>query len=75
MVVSDYNMPDKSGLDVARDVAVIAPWMHVVITSGYISRELQAEASALGVPLFEKENTFEDLPALLVRVLDLSRVP
>jgi PAS domain S-box-containing protein len=75
VVVSDYNMPDKSGLDVAREVAVIAPSMHVVITSGYISRELQAEASALGVPLFEKENTFEDLPALLVRVLDLSRVP
>ncbi len=70
VVVSDYNMPDKSGLDVARDVAALAPAMRVVITSGYISRELQAEAAALGITLFEKENTFEDLPALLVSVLD-----
>jgi PAS domain S-box-containing protein len=70
VVVSDYNMPDMTGLDVARDVASIAPAVHVVITSGYIAADLQVQAEAAGITLFEKERTFEDLPSLLVGLLE-----
>jgi PAS domain S-box-containing protein len=75
VVVSDYNMPDKTGLEVAREVAEMAPAMKIVITSGYIPAELRIHAEAAGITLFEKERTFEELPALLTRVLDIAKSP
>jgi len=69
-VVADYNMPDLSGLDVARELALIAPALPVIITSGYISDELRSGAVRFGVrALMEKESTFEELPGLISRVL------
>jgi CheY-like chemotaxis protein len=70
LVVTDYNMPDLSGLDVARAVASISPDTPVIITSGYISEELRANASELGVrALLQKEHTIEELGELVLRVL------
>ncbi|MGE0857764.1 MAG: PAS domain S-box protein [Gammaproteobacteria bacterium] len=51
LVVSDYNMPAQSGIDVARAVAAIAPGLPVIIASGYITPELQQAAAAHGVRL------------------------
>jgi CheY-like chemotaxis protein len=42
LVVSDFSMPGLTGMDVARDVAAARADLPVVITSGYISDELQA---------------------------------
>ena len=49
LVVSDFNMPKMSGLDVARAVATIRADLPVVIASGYITPELKNEAAACGV--------------------------
>jgi signal transduction histidine kinase/ActR/RegA family two-component response regulator len=49
VVVSDFNMPKLSGLDVARAVAAIRPDLPVIIASGYITPELQREAAICGV--------------------------
>jgi PAS domain S-box-containing protein len=69
-VISDYNMPVSSGLDAARRLALLRPGLPVVISTGYVSDELQAQAAAAGVrALLRKENTFEELPALLDRLL------
>jgi len=69
VVVTDYNMPDFTGMDVARAVAAIRPGLPVVISSGYISEDLQAQARAAGVRhLLQKQNSLEEL-ALLVRRL------
>ena len=60
-------MPGFTGLDVARAIAEIRPDLPVVISSGYITEDLRAQASAAGVrSLLQKQNTLEEL-ALLVR--------
>jgi two-component system cell cycle sensor histidine kinase/response regulator CckA len=49
LLMTDYNMPGMSGIDVAREVLSINPALPVAVASGYISDELQAEAAAAGV--------------------------
>ena len=49
LLMTDYNMPGMSGVDVAREVLAINPELPVAVASGYISDELQAEAAAAGV--------------------------
>lgn len=49
LLMTDYNMPGMSGLDVARAVRAISPGLPVAVASGYISDELQSEADAVGV--------------------------
>jgi len=69
-VVTDFNMPEFSGLDVARALAHITPRLPVVISSGYITEELRDEAKLVGVrSLLEKQNTFQELSDLVGRIL------
>jgi PAS domain S-box-containing protein len=69
-VVTDFNMPKLSGLDVARELARIRPQLPVVISSGYITEELRGQARAVGIrSLLEKQNTFEDLSTLVGSIL------
>jgi len=70
IVVTDYNMPGSSGLELAQALARIRPDLPVVISSGYISEELRTGAERVGVHhLLQKQNTFEELAGLLRRVL------
>jgi PAS domain S-box-containing protein len=70
LVVTDFNMPKHSGLDVVRGLAGIRPSLPVVIISGYVSEELRANASALGVrAVMQKEHTLEELGTLVHEVL------
>jgi PAS domain S-box-containing protein len=70
LVITDYNMPDFSGLDVVRVLARISPAVPVIISSGYISEELRASAADLGVrALLQKEHTLEELGDLVLAVL------
>ncbi|MDP3614162.1 MAG: PAS domain S-box protein [Rubrivivax sp.] len=71
IVITDYNMPSMSGLELAE--ALLArglPDLPVVISSGYITDELRAGAERLGVrSLLQKQNTVEELVRLVRRVL------
>ncbi len=49
LLLTDYNMPGMSGLDVARAVLALQPSLTVAVASGYITDEMQAEARAAGV--------------------------
>lgn len=49
LLLTDFNMPGMSGLDVAKAVLAINPTMPVAVASGYITDELQAQALAAGV--------------------------
>jgi len=70
IVVTDFNMPGFTGLDVARAVAAIRPGLPVVISSGYISEELHAQANAAGVRhLLQKQNSLEELALLVHRLV------
>ena len=70
IVVTDYNMPGLSGLDVAREVRKINPALPVVITSGYISEDLRVNAGLAGVRhVIYKPNTVEELCQSIAQVL------
>ena len=70
VVVTDFNMPELSGLDVASQIACIRPDLPVVMSSGLLTDALKEQAEAVGVrALIHKENTFEELAALLQRLL------
>jgi two-component system, cell cycle sensor histidine kinase and response regulator CckA len=49
IVVTDYNMPGLSGLDVAKQVREIRADLPVVVTSGFIDEELHDQADLVGV--------------------------
>ncbi len=72
-VVTDFNMPELSGLEVARAVAALRPELPVVVSSGYLSEDVRRQARAAGVRgLVNKEHTLEELPGLLRSLLDVT---
>ncbi len=71
LVVTDYNMPGMSGLEVAREVRTIRPDMPVTIASGFIDETLREQAKGAGVrELIFKVNALEDLCDAFVRLAD-----
>ena len=69
LVVSDYNMPGMSGLDVAREVRAIRADLPLAIASGFIDEYLRTEAPAAGVrELIFKADVAEDLCEALARL-------
>ena len=52
LLVTDYNMPGMSGLDVCRAALAIDPDLPVVLTSGFIDDDTIAAATAAGVVEF-----------------------
>jgi PAS domain S-box-containing protein len=70
IVVSDYNMPGMTGIELAQALSECARGVPVIVSSGYISDELRATARAAGVSaLLEKEDTLERLAPLVASVL------
>ena len=70
IVVTDFNMPELTGLDVAIEVARMRPGLPVIVSSGYLSEDLRQGAQAAGVVrLLNKEETCERLAALIDEVL------
>jgi CheY-like chemotaxis protein len=70
LVVTDYNMPGKSGLDFAADIRRVRPDMPIVLTSGYVTDDLRTEAAALGIrAVLYKPNTMDELASAIHRIL------
>ena len=66
LVVTDYNMPQLSGLDLARELMNIRPDLPVVITTGDITEELSTGARKAGVRrLVYKPDTVDELCAVI----------
>jgi len=49
VIVMDYKMPGKDGVQTTREIRESIPDQRVVLYSAFISRELQDEATAAGV--------------------------
>jgi CheY-like chemotaxis protein len=70
IVVTDFNMPHLSGLDLARALHEALPHLPVVISSGFIPEQLRIDAQAAGVvALIRKEHTLDDLATVVERAL------
>jgi PAS domain S-box-containing protein len=70
VAVTDLNMPGLSGLDVAREIARVRGDLPVIISSGNLPEELQADARSAGVrALLHKQYTLEELGPAIHRVL------
>ncbi len=70
LVVTDFNMPGMSGLDVARAVRAIRSDLPVAIVSGFIDEQLRAEAEQAGVrELIFKANLAEEFCDAVARLV------
>jgi CheY-like chemotaxis protein len=70
IVVTDFNMPGLSGLDVAQALQTLRPSMPVVLSTGYITEDLLDHARRLGVRhVMQKENSLEELVRLVHEAL------
>jgi DNA-binding NtrC family response regulator len=52
MVFTDMRMPDQDGLDVARRIKEMNPWLPIVVVTGYGTQDTEAKAKAIGVAEF-----------------------
>lgn len=70
IVVTDQNMPDFSGVEVANILRTRGVDLPIVLSTGLISEELRKTAKDAGIcEVFPKERSFEDLPTLLIECL------
>ncbi|MCX5724544.1 MAG: ATP-binding protein [Nitrospirae bacterium] len=71
VVVTDYNMPGMSGLEVARALARLRADLPVVLVSGYLSPTAQAALRAAGITeIIDKPNMLRQLGDVIPRLLD-----
>ena len=70
IVVTDFNMPQMSGLELAQALHDGNTGLPVVISSGYIPEQLRKHAQAAGVvALMRKEHTLDDLAGVVATAL------
>jgi CheY-like chemotaxis protein len=70
VMVTDFNMPELSGLELAAEAARLRPGLPVIISSGFVSDALRAEVGRVGVRhVMQKEFTLEQLAGLVHRAL------
>ncbi len=70
VLVTDFNMPRQTGLDVVARVREIRPELPCILSTGDMSPELLVRAQEVGVAGFvEKQNSFEDLAPAILRAV------
>ena len=70
LIITDYRMPGMNGMSFVEQAMRIRPGIPVVLTSGYLSDELQSVASALGVrSVLSKPTTSEEICRSVHRAL------
>jgi signal transduction histidine kinase/ActR/RegA family two-component response regulator len=75
LVITDMNMPNLSGLEVARAVRERRPDLPILLLSGNLDDEVRAQAAQVGVNhVIQKPWTFEHLADAVRRLLG-GRVP
>jgi PAS domain S-box-containing protein len=69
-LVTDFNMPDGSGLELVAALRALRPDLPVIVSSGYLSEDLLAGAVAAGIGrVLQKQNTVDELPQMLGEML------
>ena len=72
IVLSDFNMPGMTGIDLARRLAALNVRIPVIVSSGHVSDEMRKGARQAGIAaVLEKEDIPERLAPLVARLLGL----
>ncbi len=70
LLVTDFNMPGYSGVDLLRDVRDIRPALPVALASGYVTPEIERDALAAGArALIHKPNDVDELCSTVQQLL------
>jgi CheY-like chemotaxis protein len=72
LFVSDYNMAEMSGLEVARDVLQLYPNLPFLIVSGFIDERVERSGRALGVREFVHKPDLLEMCAAIDRLVTAS---
>jgi CheY-like chemotaxis protein len=51
VAILDYNMPDRNGLEVAREILTINPHQRIIIASAYLVKTLTDGITDLSIPI------------------------
>ena len=70
MVFTDLRMPGQGGLEVARRIKEMNPWLPIVVVTGYATQEAEEEAKAIGVAEFiQKPLTPSSIEEVAARIM------
>ncbi len=70
LLVTDYNMPGMSGLDVAREARAIRNDLPIAVASGFVDEKLQTMAAEAGVrEVIFKANVTEEFCDIVERLV------
>ena len=70
LVLTDYTMPDRSGLELATELVRLRPDLPVVLTTGHVEEFAESELRAAGIrEVLMKPVLLDDLAAGVVRAL------
>ncbi len=71
LLVTDFNMPGYSGVDLLRDVRSIRPDLPTALASGYITPEIERDALAAGARvLIYKPNDVNEFCSTVLQLLN-----
>ncbi len=71
-LITDFNMPGFSGVDLLRSVRKLRPALPMALASGYITPEIERDALAAGARLLiHKPNDVAELCDAVARLLEL----
>lgn len=70
VVVSDYNMPGRDGLGLAKAMQSGHPQLPLLLSTGYVSEHLQQQVQAMGLArLIKKEHLLDELVPSITQLL------
>jgi len=73
LVVTDYNMPGYSGVELLREARLIRPALPVALASGYVTPEIEKNALAEGArALIHKPNDVNEMCETLQQLLQIN---
>ena len=76
LLVTDYNMPGYSGVELLREARLIRPELPVALASGYVTPEIEQSALAEGArALIHKPNDVDEMCETLQHLLQAGDAP
>jgi DNA-binding NtrC family response regulator len=71
ILICDYQLPDRDGLDLLREAKGVAPEIPMILITAFGSRQLYAQAAEIGVDIFiDKPFSSQTIEHAIERLLE-----